>query len=38
MKLFTTIAAEQDGRIAQILPANGALVEFDQILFLMEPA
>jgi acetyl-CoA carboxylase biotin carboxyl carrier protein len=38
MKLFTTIAADQDGRIAQILPSNGDLVEFDQVLFLIEPA
>jgi acetyl-CoA carboxylase biotin carboxyl carrier protein len=38
MKLFTTIAADQDGCIAQILPSNGDLVEFDQILFLIEPA
>ena len=38
MKLFTTIAADQDGRIAQILPANGDLVEFDQVLFVVEPA
>jgi acetyl-CoA carboxylase biotin carboxyl carrier protein len=38
MKLFTTIAADQDGRITQILPANGDLVEFDQILFVLEPA
>lgn len=38
MKLFTTIAADQDGRITQILPANGDLVEFDQVLFVVEPA
>lgn len=38
MKLFTTIAADRDGRIAQILPANGDLVEFDQVLFVVEPA
>ena len=37
MKLFTTIAADQDGRIAHILPANGDLVEFDQVLFVIEP-
>ena len=37
MKLFTTIAADRDGRIAQILPANGDLVEFDQVLFVVEP-
>jgi acetyl-CoA carboxylase biotin carboxyl carrier protein len=38
MKLFTTIAADRDGRIAQILPVNGDLVEFDQVLFVVEPA
>jgi acetyl-CoA carboxylase biotin carboxyl carrier protein len=38
MKLFTTITADRDGRISQILPANGDLVEFDQILFVVEPA
>ena len=36
MKLFTTISADQDGRIAHILPANGDLVEFDQVLFVIE--
>lgn len=38
MKLFTTISADKAGRVAQILPANGELVEFDQILFMIEPA
>lgn len=38
MKLFTTIAADTDGRIAHILPANGDLVEFDQALFIIEPS
>ena len=37
MKLFTTITADLDGRITHILPANGDLVEFDQILFVIEP-
>jgi acetyl-CoA carboxylase biotin carboxyl carrier protein len=37
MKLFTTISADQDGRIAHILAADGELVEFDQILFVIEP-
>jgi acetyl-CoA carboxylase biotin carboxyl carrier protein len=37
MKLFTTICADKDGRIAQILAANGELVEFDRILFVIEP-
>ena len=36
MKLFTTICADQDGRITDILAANGELVEFDQILFVIE--
>jgi acetyl-CoA carboxylase biotin carboxyl carrier protein len=38
MKLFTTITADQDGRVAHILPGNGDLVEFDQILFVIDPA
>jgi acetyl-CoA carboxylase biotin carboxyl carrier protein len=38
MKLFTTITADQDGRVLQVLPANGDLVEFDQLLFVLEPA
>jgi acetyl-CoA carboxylase biotin carboxyl carrier protein len=37
MKLFTTITADQDGRVAHVLPANGDLVEFDQPLFVLEP-
>jgi acetyl-CoA carboxylase biotin carboxyl carrier protein len=37
MKLFTTISSDQDGRIAQIPAANGDFVEFDQILFVIEP-
>ena len=36
MKLFTTISADQDGRIAHVLPANGDLVEFDQVLFVIQ--
>ena len=38
MKLFTTITADQDGCIAHVLPGNGDLVEFDQLLFVIEPA
>jgi acetyl-CoA carboxylase biotin carboxyl carrier protein len=37
MKLFTTISADKDGRITHILAANGELVEFDQVLFVIEP-
>jgi acetyl-CoA carboxylase biotin carboxyl carrier protein len=38
MKLFTTINAEQDGRVVQIGAQNGDLVEFGQTLFVIEPA
>jgi acetyl-CoA carboxylase biotin carboxyl carrier protein len=38
MKLFTTINAEHDGRVAQIGAKNGELVEFGQTLFVIEPA
>lgn len=38
MKLFTTINAEQDGRVLQIGAQNGELVEFGQTLFVIEPA
>lgn len=37
MKLYTTITADRAGRIAEILPANAQLVEYDQVLFVMEP-
>jgi acetyl-CoA carboxylase biotin carboxyl carrier protein len=37
MKLFTTIEAQHTGRIAEIGAENGALVEYDQLLFLIEP-
>jgi acetyl-CoA carboxylase biotin carboxyl carrier protein len=37
MKLFTTINAEQDGRVVQIGAQNGELVEFGQMLFVIEP-
>jgi acetyl-CoA carboxylase biotin carboxyl carrier protein len=38
MKLFTTIAAEHDGRIVQIGAENTELVEYGRTLFLIEPA
>jgi len=38
MKLFTTINAENDGRVLQIAAQNGELVEFGQTLFVIEPA
>jgi acetyl-CoA carboxylase biotin carboxyl carrier protein len=36
MKLFTTIYAERAGRVVQIGPGNGDLVEFGQRLFVIE--
>jgi acetyl-CoA carboxylase biotin carboxyl carrier protein len=38
MKLYTTIRAERAGRIVEILPADAQLVEYDQVLFVIEPA
>lgn len=38
MKLFTTIAAEHDGRVVQIGAENGELVEYGRGLFILEPA
>jgi biotin carboxyl carrier protein len=38
MKLFTTIASEQAGRTVEILPDNAQLVEYGQVLFVIEPA
>lgn len=38
MKLFNEIEAEQSGRIVQVLVENASPVEFDQPLFLIEPA
>jgi acetyl-CoA carboxylase biotin carboxyl carrier protein len=38
MKLFTTIAAEHDGRIVAIGAENGELVEYGRPLFVIEPA
>jgi len=37
MKLFKPFSAGVKGTIKSILPENGALVEYDQILFLVEP-
>jgi acetyl-CoA carboxylase biotin carboxyl carrier protein len=38
MKLFTTISAETAGRIVYIGAENGTLVEFGQVLFVIDPA
>jgi acetyl-CoA carboxylase biotin carboxyl carrier protein len=38
MKLFTTIEATAAGTMEAILPEDGALVEFDQLLFLIRPS
>ncbi len=38
MKLYTTIEADVAGRIVEIAAENDALVEHDQILFIIEPA
>lgn len=37
MKLFNTIQAGVKGKIVEIRAANGEMVEFDQILFIVEP-
>lgn len=37
MKLFNTVAAGVAGRIARVCAENGAMVEFGQVLFLIEP-
>ena len=37
MKLYTTIEAKQAGRIADIPAVSGALVEYDQVLFVIAP-
>lgn len=37
MKLMNHVKASVDGRIAQIAVANGDLVEFDQVLFYIDP-
>ena len=38
MKLFSTIKAEQRGRIARVSVEDGDLVEFGQVLFVLDPA
>ena len=38
MKLFTTITAETAGKIVYIGADNGTLVEFGQVLFVIDPA
>ncbi|HYZ45353.1 MAG TPA: acetyl-CoA carboxylase biotin carboxyl carrier protein [Xanthobacteraceae bacterium] len=38
MKLFTTVYAEQDGRVVHIGAENGELVEYGRTLFVFEPA
>jgi acetyl-CoA carboxylase biotin carboxyl carrier protein len=38
MKLFTTITAETAGNIVYIGADNGTLVEFGQVLFVIDPA
>ncbi len=37
MKLFSTIKAEKRGRIARVSVEDGQLVEYGQVLFLLEP-
>ena len=37
MKLYTTIEAQHPGRVAEIDADNGTLVEYDQLLFVIEP-
>ena len=37
MKLFTPVSAGVKGTVKTIVPENAELVEFDQILFLVEP-
>lgn len=37
MKLYTTIESKQAGRVVEIMASNGALVEYDQVLFVIEP-
>lgn len=38
MKLFNSIKAGVDGRIAEIRAQNGSLVEYDEVLIVIEPA
>ena len=37
MKLFSTIKAEKRGRISRVSVEDGQLVEYGQVLFLLEP-
>lgn len=37
MKLFNTVKAGVAGRIARVCAENGKMVEYDQVLFLVEP-
>jgi acetyl-CoA carboxylase biotin carboxyl carrier protein len=37
MKLFNTVKAGVNGTIARIAVENGAMVEFDQVLFVVKP-
>jgi len=38
MKLYTTIYAKTPGRIARVCASDAELVEYDQILFVIDPA
>lgn len=38
MKLFTTLYAEQAGRVAHVSAENDALVEYGQVLFVLDPS
>lgn len=38
MKLYTTIEAKHAGKIVEIPAVNGALVEYDQVLFVIQPS
>jgi acetyl-CoA carboxylase biotin carboxyl carrier protein len=37
MKLFSSVAAGAAGRIVDIRPENGAMVEYDEVLMVIEP-
>ena len=38
MKLYTTIYAKSPGRIARVCASDAELVEYDQLLFIIDPA
>ena len=38
MKLYTTIYAKTPGRVARICASDAELVEYDQVLFIIDPA